>query len=186
MARPARQICQVCAHDEVDVVLVDDVWLMICEDGCHPRYEWNPTPEARLTGSYRNGLGQELGVYDALLDCVVDGLAEYGVVEHRFAERSRSAYDFLVNRYGHTAKPGPSRYTASAFLGGALGQLWREELVDGGWGPATGYWSYNGEVGAYGPPGTSVESEILSWEDYAVDVLKVDPGDWPALGHKAS
>jgi hypothetical protein len=169
----------------VEVIHVDDEWLMICEDGCHPRYEWRPTTQAGSLTTYRNGLGQELGVYDSLLRCVVDGMAEYGVIEHRFAALERPAYDFLVKRYGHRAQ-GPSRYTASAFIGGALGQLWREGLVAGVWGPATGYWSYNGQVGAYGPAGASDGSEILSWDTFATETLEVDPLDWPALGYRAS
>jgi len=65
---------------------------------------------------------------------------------------------------GHRAqnKPQAPRYTASSFLGSALGQLWREGLVAGWMVKATGYWSYNGNVGGYGPIGTGSPDEIQS------------------------
>lgn len=184
--RPARQICPVCGLDD-DVLLtgVGVEWIMTCSNPRHPLYEWRPTEQARGLHTYRSGIGEELGVYDDLLACVTEGLAEYGVIEHRFAERARDTYDTLVRRYGHTAL-GPSRYTASSFLGGALGQLWREDLVTGLWGPATGYWAYNGQVGAYGPAGTPESERILTWALFAEETLGLDPASWPALGYVPS
>lgn len=184
--KPAHQVCPICAFDDdVETLLAADEWVMTCRNQKHPLFEWRPKDQGAKPGSYRTGVGEELGVYDDLLACVCDGFAEYGVIEHRYSKRVPEAYQFLVTRYGHTAKA-PSHYTASAFLGGALGQLWREALVEGVWGPATGYWSYNGRVGSYAPSGTPEDSHILSWEHFAEKTLGVDPYDWPPLGHSNS
>lgn len=182
--RPARQVCPICAQDDdVEILLAGDEWVMTCSYQGHLPFEWRPKGQFAKAISYRTGIGEELGVYDDLLVCVREGIAEYGVIEYRYWQRSPDVYRQLVDRYGHTAK-GPSRYTASAFLGGALGHLWREELIEGVWGPATGYWSYNGQVGSYGPPGTAETDDILSWETFAEQALGVDPFDWPPLGYR--
>lgn len=182
--RPARQLCPLCGRDDdVTLVHVDGLWVMSCADRQHLPFEWRPKEQHARPGSYRTGIGEELGVYDDLLACVHGGLAEYGVIEQRFSVQAPRTYRHLVDRYGHTAQ-GPSRYTASAFLGGALGALWREGSVDGVWGPATGYWSYNGQVGAYAPTGTAEDGPILSWVEHAVR-LGCAPGDWPPLGYVA-
>lgn len=180
--QPSRQVCPICAHDEARVFKVDDDWVMSCEDQCHPLYEWRPAGQHTRHLTYRNGLGHELGVYDTLLECVGEDLVEYGVGEHRCAAADPAAYKVLVERYGHRAVR-PSKYTASSFRGGALGQLWQEKLVTGTWDPATGYWSYNREVGCYAIAGTSEGSPFLSWEEYAMDTLNVPARDWPVFGH---
>lgn len=181
MARPDRQVCPICGHDdEVELQHVVDEWIFTCGSTRHVPYEWRPKTDPGLM-TYRNGLGQELGVYDDLLECLSAGITEYGVIEYRFSQRAPKSYAYLVERYGHRAIK-PKSYTASAFLGGALGQLWREELLDGLWVPATGYWSYNGKVGAYSRPGTPDDADLLSWERFAADTLGVDPRDWPPLG----
>jgi hypothetical protein len=185
-ARPANQVCPICGYDDdVEIVLADDEWVMTCESRSHPPFEWRPKEQYHKPLSPRSGIGEELGVYDDLLECVHDGFAEYGIIEYRFWEHSPKTYLILVERYGHTVY-GPSRYTASAFLGGALGQLWREQLVDGVSVSATGYWSYNGTVGAYARMETPHDTPITSWQDFARDTLGVDPLDWPPLGYKAS
>lgn len=181
--QPAMQVCPICGYDDdVRVARVDDEWVMTCSSGGHPAYEWRPARPSDPRG-YRTGLGMELGVYDTLIDCLTDEMVEYGVVEHRFAQAAPEVYSSLVDRYGHRAVR-PSKYTASSFLGGALGQLWREELVAGVWGPATGYWSYNSGISAYARPETSEDVPILSWADFATERLGVHPKDWPALGYR--
>ena len=182
--RPGRQICPVCGYDDdVEVVLADEEWVFTCRNTTHPMFEWRPKATPAGPGTYRSGIGEELGVYDELLGCIDDGFVEYGVIEHRFSVAAPEVYKELVRRYGHTTR-GPSKYTASAFLGGALGQLWREELVEGRWGPATGYWKYNGQVGCYGPAGTPDDGPILSWATFASETLGAEPAEWPALGYR--
>ncbi len=96
-----------------------------------PRTLW-PSPVC-----HRTGVGEEIGVYDTLLAYLLPGLSEDGVIEYRFSQADPATYKHLITRYGHTAIGG-SRYTTSAFLGGALGHLWREGSVTGTLGP--GHW----------------------------------------------
>jgi hypothetical protein len=171
-ARPANQVCPICGYDDdVEIILAGDEWVMTCASRSHPPFEWRPKDQCYKPLSLRTGIGEELGVHGA----------EFGIVEYRFWERAPKTYLILVERYGHTVY-GPSRYSTSAFLGGALGQLWRKQLVDGVSVSATGYWSYNGTVGAYARKGTPHETPITSWQDFALGTLGVDPLDWPPLG----
>src|SRR4051794_23894099 len=102
-SKPARQVCPICAYDDIEVVkTADDEWVMICGDSNHPPYEWRPTV-AKSALSGRSGIAQELGVYDDLLECVVDGVAEYGVIEYRFSQLAPETYRTLLRRYGHRA-----------------------------------------------------------------------------------
>jgi hypothetical protein len=185
--RPPKQVCPLCASDdEVTRSLIDEVWVFRCDASrdTHP-YEWRPhdIPEAPLYGE--EGVGAELGVYDDLLAIANEGFAEYGVLEYRFWKRVPQTYRTLVDRYGHTAF-GPARYTASAFLAGSLALLWKEELIYGTSSRATGYWSYNERIGAYGPVGTSETADPLSWERFATVTLHTDPYDWPPLNYRAA
>jgi hypothetical protein len=183
MTQPAHQVCPFCAvDDDVQLLHIGDEWIFTCSNAGHPRYEWRPTVAARRL-TYRSGIGEELGVYDALLAIVGDEWLEYGVIEHLFSAVCRKEYDFLVQRYGHTAiAEGDLKYSASAFLGGALGQLYREGLVVSEFGPATGYWSYNGQVGWYAEASTTAaRADGRSWKDYAEMELRSDPATWPAL-----
>jgi len=164
---------------------VGDEWVVTCASQTHPPMEWRPKEQYKATGTYRTGIGEELGVYDDLLACVHDGFAEYGVIEYRFARHAPDTYRVLVDRYSHTAL-GPAGYSTSAFLGGALGQLWREDVIAGFWTLASGYWSYNGGISAYGPAGTPESDGCLTWAEFAVSNLDVDPGDWPPLGYRAA
>ena len=105
----------------------------------------------------RTGVGEELGVYDDLLLCVhPEEWVEYGVVEFRYADLSGRGYGELVRRYGHRSIQ-TATYSASAFLGRALSQLHQEGLLLSRWLPATGYWSYNGEISG----GQSLERSSL-------------------------
>lgn len=179
--KPARQVCPVCGlDDEVETLKVDDDWVMVCSDLSHPLFEWRPAAQFKPQASYRTGVGEELGVYDTLLRCLLPGFTEYGVLEHRFSAEDPATYRHLLQRYGHR-RIGPSKYTTSSFLGGALGALWREGSIEGTWGPATGYWRYNSQVGTYAPAGTPKGAPILSWETYATETLGVDPTSWPAV-----
>ena len=178
--KPGRQVCPLCGHDdEVVEVQVESLWIFLCDSTSHAPMEWRPTEAQVKSGSYRTAIGEELGVYDDLLECVFGGMAEYGVIEHRYASQHPLTYKRLVSMYGHTSQ-GPKTYTASAFLGRGLGQLWREGLVVGRFGPATGYWKYNTQVGCYGPVGQSlVDDSILTWDAFATKTLGVSSDSWP-------
>ena len=179
-ARPDRQVCPICGlDDDVQLLQAAGEWIFTCDAATHVPYEWRPTLTSRTLRSYRSGVGEELGVYDDLLACVDDGLAEYGVIEYRFATRAPETYAELIRRYSHGAL-GPKRYTTSSFLGGALGQLWREEAIDGRWVPATAYWSYNTQVGGYATAPVHDDTPVLSWEQFATS-LGIDPQTWPPV-----
>jgi hypothetical protein len=109
-AKPANQVCPICGYDDdVETILADDEWGMTCASRSHPPFEWRPKEQYHKPLSPRSGIGEELGVYDDLIDCVDDAFAEFGIVEYRFWERAPKTYTILVERYGHTVY-GPSKY----------------------------------------------------------------------------
>lgn len=65
---------------------------------------------------------------------------KYGVLERAYALANPADWTYLVETYGHTAIAA-MRYTASAFLGGILGRLWKNHVIAGFTGPATARWS---------------------------------------------
>jgi hypothetical protein len=139
---------------------------------------WTPTASTPFVAG-RSGVGEELGVYDDLLRCVLPNeRVEYGVVEHRFAEIAPATYAELIRRYGH-ASLAPTRYSASSFLSHALGQLYRERLLDRNDVPATGYWRYLRQVPAFAQPATMANVRTTSWESFATE-HGIDPQVWPS------
>ena len=139
---------------------------------------WTPTAIASVTEG-RSGIGEELGVYDDLLRCVDQAeRVEYGVVEHRIAVAAPATYAELLSRYGH-ASLGPTRYSTSSFLSHALGQLYREGLLDRTDVPATGYWRYLRLVPAFAQPGISPIITTTTWAAFAAE-HDIDPDTWPS------
>lgn len=184
--RPARQVCPLCAHDD-DVTFEresDALFRFTClaVGDRHP-YVWFTRHGEKEFGIPQDGIGAQLGVYDTLLSLFRSGdlPVEYGVVEHRFAEADPVTYGELVRRYRHTVY-GPTRYSASAFLGAALGLLAREGLLAFVPCRATGYWAYNGRLSAWSTT-PAVETVPVSWEAFSL-ANGWDPGDWPALGYR--
>lgn len=178
------EVCPRCvSSDEIEeTISPDGVTQLTCTSDAHEPYTWAKyvEPEGRPA---RDGIGEELGVYDdlPLLLRNDEPVVEYGVVEHRYALAHPAEYRQLVDRYGHTARE-PSRYTASAFLAKALGQLSREGALVFRSVPATGRWSYNGQISGWCQPGTTAETsdEVLSWEAFARSE-GIDPESWPVL-----
>jgi hypothetical protein len=182
-ARPAHQVCQLCGNDDfITDESVGDEWVVTCSSQGHPPFEWRPKEQCRrTTGTYRTGIDQELGVYDDLLTCVHDGFAQYGVIEYQNSELSPATYRILTDRFGHKAL-GPAGYSASAFLDGAMGQLWRER-ASLGVRPLDPGNDTTGECGL----ANSLESEgTVSWAEFAVSTLGLKPDDGPPLGYRAS
>ena len=145
----------------------------------HPRpgtYSWvsyPPPPDDKL-GS---GLMAELGLateLPAVLKGHVGRWVEYGVVEHDYAAANPEDFARLVDRYGHTAVAA-KKYTTSAFLALALGELSRRGTLLCRFGPATGRWSYNSQVSYWALPPEPTWDERLSWADSGLDVNYV-PG----------
>jgi hypothetical protein len=161
----------------VDLVAVTDLGeaRVACEDG----HEWVlAAPIAIADSNGRSGLLEEFGVYQALVETLRpdDPFVEYAVVEHRFADANPRLYADLVGRYGHTAL-GPRRFTVSSLLAGALSLLVRDGGVARDSGPATGRWSYNGQVSYWALPPAS-EAPSTSWVNYAMD-RGIDAETWP-------
>ena len=106
----------------------------------HPGpYTWLQAPAPRDVPGI-SGLAADLGLaveLPAALDGFRGRWAEYGVVEHAYATANPKDFALLVDRYGHTAVAA-KRYTASAFLAKALGDLSRSGAVLFHEGPATG------------------------------------------------
>ena len=181
-SRPARQVCPLCAiDDEVELTSEGpDMWVFVCHRG-HPAqpYQWTPTAHT-VAPPGRTAVGDDLGVYEALLACVQgDERVEYGVVEYRYAEQSPADYAKLVEKYGHRSL-GETVYSASVFLAHALGQLEREGLLEKSWVPGSGYWSYLDRVSAWSQPGTDAASEVSTWASFAVE-NDLDPHVWTPI-----
>lgn len=121
------------------------------------------------TASGQGGLAGELDL-DVRLPEIVEALTalhgdlwfEYGVIEHAYALAYPDDWAMLVEKYGHTALAA-ARYTASSFLGAALGRQGAGALRFA-WKKATGHWSYNSRVGWYAVPGDQPPTGDYSWE----------------------
>jgi hypothetical protein len=179
---PPKQVCQLCPYgdDEVMITVTPDgeAWHYVCTSPAHDEpWAWDSKIEAQGLG--REGICEELGLYDDLLLCVHGGepWVEYGIVEHRYKELRPDVYfGELLTRYGHRMQGG-RRFTLSALLAKVLGQLGREGLLSGRFGKATGYWSYNGQVSYWAPvPSPPVEDQ-LTWVDFAI-AEGIAPDDW--------
>lgn len=178
------EVCPLCAETEAitEEETPDGATLLTCTNASHATHRWAKYEEP-VGLPARDGLGEELGIYQDLPDLLSpdDTVVEYGVVEHRYALAHPEEYRVLIERYGHTAIA-PSQYTASAFLARALGQLSREGAVTFRSVPATGRWSYNGQISGWCLPGTPAEDsdDVLSWVEFARQ-QDIDPESWPAI-----
>lgn len=188
-AKPGRQVCPLCALDDDDLISweVDapGLWRFRCTNH-NPPYEWVTAGTGAIDDSGRDGITEELGVYEDMLALFTEPgpYLEWGIVEHRYALRRPDAYRELVDRYSHTAF-GPTQYSASAFLGRAAGDLARRGELALKFVRATGYWSYNGTIAACALPPGPAGDEVTTWAEFATS-LGFDPEDWPALGYRAS
>ena len=169
-----------CAHDDTVIGFLNDdgEQVLYCED-CD--YSWTPTQRSKGRSNLvsRSGIGEEWGVYDALIACVdnSDQWLEYGIIEHRYKLAHPSTYAQMVQRWSHT-KLGKTRYSASNFLGSCLGHLAREGAISTRRHRiTTGYWAYLSAVthvaGVPEPPA----DHFLSWHTYATQHA-LDPNDW--------
>lgn len=186
---PPRLVCPLCGHDD-DVsslpVGAEGEWAYTCaaSSGHIEPYGWKHKLERHVDG--REGITAELGLYDDLASCVKPGEAwvEHGVVEHRYRLLRPDVYlGELLPRYGHVAQ-GPKRYTVSALIAKALGQLSREGILAWQYARATGFWYYNGSISYWAvPPAPQLEYR-LTWAEFA-ESEGLDPMVWslaPPLG----
>ncbi len=163
----------------VDLVEVTELGEAVveCEDG--DRWVLSAPQAGATDGTGREGVLEDLGVYQALLDTFAPGgdFVEYGVVEHRFAKENPRLYADLVRTYGHTAIES-RRFTVSSLLAGALSLLERDGSLDRESGRATGRWDYNGQVSYWALLPTPASGRT-TWEEFAAED-RIDPWTWPA------
>lgn len=181
-------LCPLCGHDNYLEVTADtgtELEIMCRHRGEGREWTTRQRRHHAPLGPTRGGYGEQLGLYDDLQEILVVGepYLEYGVVEHRYAEHNSAAYEELVGSYSHTAY-GPTRYSASVFIGRALWTLQREGVLERISCPATGYWEYNHRLSAWAKPPVQPDAGVLSWADFAFSI-GAHPKDWPALGYVA-
>ena len=85
---------------------------------------------------------------EPLLQCLTPGEAfvEYGVVEYRFRQRFADLFRTHVLERGHVLTGKTIATASSVRFGVALARLARDGEVLRRYAPATGAWSYNGQV----------------------------------------
>ncbi|MCY3851387.1 MAG: hypothetical protein OXF75_11415 [Acidimicrobiaceae bacterium] len=174
-----RHVCPKCSYDDSIIEFLDDGKQTLYCESC--KYPWNPTLQSngRSNLDARTGIGEEWGVYDALIQCVdnSDQWLEYGIIEHRYKLVHPTTYAQMVRRWGHTAQS-RTKYSASSFLGGCLGRLATEGVISTRrHRTTTGYWSYLPEVTHAARCPAPPEEHFLSWHDYAVG-NGLDPFKW--------
>lgn len=170
-SRPARQVCKLCGYDD-DVhvrTLAPGLWELHCS-ACN--YVW-PSDTAVLDDERggADGVAASYGLYEDLLKCLVsrEPYVEYGIVEYRYADLRPALYAELLDRYGHT-RNGRQHYTVSSFLGATLGWLRDHDEIVMRFGPATGYWSYNGTIGYCALPPGPADGSMLSYTAFAESI----------------
>src|SRR3546814_10711957 len=85
--------------------------------------------------------------------------------------------------YGHTQaaldRGEHLEYSASAFIGGALGRLYhRDGLLTRVNTRATGFWSYNGTLHGWALKPGPTSDTVTSWAAFAAD-NGLEPHEWP-------
>lgn len=146
--------CSLCASDEYmsERETGDGRKFAVCSANYHGAepYVWETTP-AQRTKTRGDGLGNELDIWDELLECVPsDGRAHsYGAVEDRLFELYPADAAVLQERYGHRSREGKkseNQFSMSVYLAARLSELADEKLLIKTFGPAEGPWSYNGII----------------------------------------
>ena len=191
---PTTIMCNKCFRaDDVtfEVNFLTVKWDYQCGGAIHGEtpYVWSVEPTK--AGNYaapRDGELADLGVYDDLLLCIRadDPWLEYGVIEDRYRNLRSDTYASLVAKYSHSARNairgGPDvnpdrRSKLSVRLASALSHLEGAGLIAKNFGPATGYWDYNGIISHWAPLPSPAQENVLSWWDYAIEE-GLDPANW--------
>ena len=180
-----RQVCPLCASDEDYVAEIEGpgLWRLTCTGGpssTHP-YTWVTTGQGPFDHTEQDGLSTAYGLYDDLLAVIshTDPWMEYGIIEYRYALAQPDTYAQIVDRYGHVAIT-PKRYTASSFIGAALGKLRRDGDLSYKTCTATGRWAYNSQISAWATNPAPTSPDVLTWVDFALE-RGFDPDVWPPL-----
>ena len=141
----------------------------------HPKGEafvWQGTPTSVSEPSDGQGPVPIEDVREGLLHCVYEGepWVEYGIVEKRYAKTAAEDFERIREAYGHRIL-GPKinpHFTASAYIGRALGDLRETGQLAHMTGRATAEWSYNGTISYWAkpPPGPGSSHRITCAEDH--------------------
>jgi len=177
----AREVCPLHAFDDYEGRWVSGEvgYSFTCTRQDHPvpgPFTWLRAPEPPSLGEL-TGIAEELRLDVTLpkaLQQYQGTWVEYGVLERAYALKNPKEWNFLIERYSHTAVAA-KRYTATAFLAGVLGRLWQRGAVATRGGPATGRWSYNGTCGYHALSPEPTSESRLSWADSGFTVEYV-PG----------
>lgn len=179
------QVCPFHAHEDVKGVPGDQpgAYVFTCTAKGHPaggEFSWPsyPDPPAGLLGS---GLTGELGlgtVLPALVATFPGTWIEYGVLEQAYATTHPEDFALLVETYGHTAIA-KKKYSVSAFIARALGDLARAGAVLYHDGPATGRWSYNSNISWWAVTPTPSWEQRVSWESTGLGMSYVPGSNEP-------
>jgi hypothetical protein len=193
-SHPTTITCNECFYaDDVtcEVNYLTGQWDYQCSSKAHGEspHIWSvDPPKAGNYAAPRDGEMADLGVYDDLLLCVHadDPWLEYGVVEDRYRRQRPDTYASLVAKYSHSARNAirggpdvnPDRKSKfSVRLASALSHLEGAGLIAKNFGPATGFWDYNGIISRWAPLPSPATENVLSWWDYAVG-NGLDPTKW--------
>lgn len=184
--------CENCFRaDEVTVEedYLTNEWVYTCNAHDPEPHVWRkPAPTKPAANVFPDGRLEELGVYEILDQCIDsdDPWMEWGVIEDRFRRRDPELYALLIEEYSHSARDyrrgGPDKNpTNTRKLSNRLAQavrvLARDGHLEGRFGPATGYWSYNTRVSHWAPNPAPDDDDLLTWEKYAME-RSLDPTVW--------
>jgi hypothetical protein len=175
------EVCPLCG-DADDVQRVDrpsgDRGFVCTRRRGHPAeepYRWAASCDlgATMQTPGRAGAGDR-GLADALFACVLPGepWAEYGIVEHRYAERHPDAFRRLVAEKGHRWRdtdtgPAGTDTTASKYLVRTLSALAKVGELSRQFGAGTGVWRYNSRISYWVRPPEPPTGDVLSYAEFA-------------------
>jgi hypothetical protein len=171
---PSKQLCPLCGlDDEVKVVVIRDGWFFVCtRTSKHAQpYKWTSSDLAPSEDDDAEpGVMESLGLFDDLPHCLGkdEAFVEYGIAEHRHRVMRPYTFGQLLATYGHRAIEIGRPYATSSFLASALRILANRGELELRWGPATGFWSYDGTV-SYWALTPASEDSMRSWASYCAD-----------------
>lgn len=176
---PSKQVCPLCGIDDgVEVLGIrDGRWLFSCYRTVkhETAFQWTSADVAPEEDDAEPGVMESFGLFDDLPKCLKSGGAfvEYGIVEHRYRTLRPAVFSTLLDTYGHRAIEEGRPYTTSSFLASSLRILANRGELELRWGPATGFWAYNGTL-SYWALSPATGEAMESWATFALD-QGIDP-----------
>jgi hypothetical protein len=179
LAIPSKQVCPLCGRDDtvVQLGIRNGKWLFRCTNPKKhfDQVDWASVDATPEEDTREPGVMEEFGLFQDLPHCLNDGepFVEYGIVEHRYRQLRPDTFKDIVAKYGHRAVEVGRPYTTSSFLASALRILADRDEIELRWGPATGFWAYDGTVG-YWALAPASSDQLLSWDEFATKA-NLDP-----------